>query len=88
MSDAATQMAAGADKVGGAAGELVIAIDAFKSQFTDVLDNVRKDLAGAAIQNMSQQASTTLEKAVSSWVMQLGKYQWHWASFLMMSKPQ
>lgn len=61
MSDAATQMAAGADKVGGAAGELVIAIDAFKSQFTDVLDNVRKDL-GAAIQNMSQQASTTLEK--------------------------
>lgn len=61
MSDAATQMAAGLDKVGGAAGELVIAIDAFKSQFTDVLDNVRKDL-GAAIQNMSQQASTTLEK--------------------------
>ncbi len=61
MSDAASLMAAGADKVGGAAGELVIAIDAFKSQFTDVLDNVRKDL-GAAIKNMSQQASTTLEK--------------------------
>ena len=61
MSDAAHRMAAGADRVGGAAGELVIAIDAFKSQFTDVLDNVRKDL-GSAIQNMSQQASTTLEK--------------------------
>lgn len=61
MSNAATNMAAGADKVGGAAGELVIAIDAFKSQFTDVLDHVRKDL-GAAIQDMSQQASTTLEK--------------------------
>lgn len=61
MSDAATQMANGADKVGGAASELVNAIDAFKLQFTDVLDNVRKDL-GSAIQNMSQQASTTLEK--------------------------
>lgn len=61
MSDAAERMADGADNVGSAASELVVAIDAFKSQFTDVLDNVRKDL-GTAIQNMSQQASSTLER--------------------------
>ncbi|WP_409420823.1 hypothetical protein ABHF91_13705 [Pseudaeromonas sp. ZJS20] len=61
MAEAAQRMAGGADRVGGAAGELVNAIEQFKTQFTDVLDNVRLDL-GAAITNMSTQASQTLEQ--------------------------
>ena len=61
MGEAAQRMAAGADKVGDAANQLVNAVDTFKSQFTDVLDNVRKDL-GAAINDMSTQASVTLER--------------------------
>ena len=61
MAVASQSMADGADKVGAGANELVSAIDTFKSQFTEVLDNVRKDL-GAAIHNMSTQASETLER--------------------------
>ncbi len=61
MAEAAQRMAKGADKIGDAAKELVDAIDAFKNQFTDVLDNVRKDL-GEAIHGMSDQASETLER--------------------------
>ena len=61
MAMASQSMADGADKVGAGANELVSAIDTFKGQFTEVLDNVRKDL-GAAIHNMSTQASETLER--------------------------
>lgn len=61
MANTADKMAKGADRVGGAAVELVDAVGLFKTQFTDVLDNVRHDL-GAAITNMSAQASTTLER--------------------------
>lgn len=68
MADAASQMASGADligeasgQIGGAAENLVGAVDLFKTQFTDVLDNVRHDL-GSAITNMSAQASETLER--------------------------
>ena len=61
MANAADKMANGADLVGGAAVQLVGAVDLFKTEFTDVLDNVRQDL-GAAITNMSSQASDTLER--------------------------
>ena len=61
MAVASQSMADGAGKVGAGANELVSAINTFKSQFTEVLDNVRKDL-GAAIHNMSTQASETLER--------------------------
>lgn len=61
MAGAADKMANGADRVGGAAEQLVGAVDLFKTQFTDVLDNVRQDL-GSAITNMSSQASETLER--------------------------
>lgn len=61
IGEAAERMAQGADKVGLAGKELVGAIDEFKSQFTSVLDDVRKDL-GKSIQDMSAQASNTLEK--------------------------
>ena len=61
MANAADKMAVGADKVGDASVELVDAVGLFKTQFTDVLDNVRHDL-GAAITNMSIQASETLER--------------------------
>lgn len=60
MDQAAGRMAAGADKVGAGASQLVDAIKDFEQQFTGVLDNVRADL-GAAINNMSAQASKTLE---------------------------
>ncbi|MFM5470587.1 hypothetical protein [Aeromonas veronii] len=61
MASTADKMATGADRVGGAAVELVDAVGLFKTQFTDVLNNVRHDL-GAAITNMSAQASNTLER--------------------------
>ncbi|MFM5636550.1 hypothetical protein ACET5Y_09985 [Aeromonas veronii] len=61
MANTADKMANGADRVGGAAEQLVGAVDLFKTQFTDVLDNVRQDL-GSAITNMSSQASDTLER--------------------------
>lgn len=61
MAGAATRMAGGADKVGDAATGLVNAVQKFEHQFTDVLDNVRKDL-GSAINDMSNQASQTLER--------------------------
>ncbi len=61
MAEASQRMADGADKVGDAATELVGAIETFKSQFTVVLDNVRKDL-GSAIHDMSSQASETLAR--------------------------
>lgn len=61
IGEAAERMAHGADQVGIAGKELVGAIDEFKSQFTSVLDDVRKDL-GKSIQDMSMQASGTLEK--------------------------
>lgn len=64
VAEAAQSMASGADKVGVAANELVNAVDAFRSQFTDVLDNVRKDL-GTAIHDMSTQASETLGRGSS-----------------------
>jgi len=60
MDQAAGRMAAGADKVGAGASQLVGAIKDFEQQFTGVLDNVRTDL-GAAIKDMSTQASKTLE---------------------------
>jgi methyl-accepting chemotaxis protein len=61
MGAAAQRMASGADKVGAGATQLVDAIQAFETQFTGVLDNVRVDL-GKAIHDMSAQASQTLEK--------------------------
>ncbi len=61
IGEAAERMAQGADKVGIAGKELVGAIDEFKTQFTAVLDDVRKDL-GKSIHDMSTQAATTLEK--------------------------
>jgi hypothetical protein len=64
MGEAAEGMAAGADKVGDGAAQLVQAVGAFESQFTDVLNNVRQDLS-AAINNLSAQASATLEKGSS-----------------------
>lgn len=64
LAEAAGRMAGGADKVGDAAKALVGAVDAFKTQFTDVLDNVRQDL-GAAISEMSARASETLKQGSS-----------------------
>ena len=61
MAEAAQGMADGADKVGSAASDLVGAVGNFSSQFTEVLDNVRKDL-GAAIHGLSSKASETLER--------------------------
>lgn len=61
MANAADKMANGAGQVGNAAEQLVGAVDLFKTQFTDVLNNVRQDL-GAAITNMSDQASETFER--------------------------
>lgn len=61
MAEAADNMVGGASKVGNAANSLIDAINDFKSQFTEVLDNVRSDL-GSAINDMSTQASETLEK--------------------------
>jgi methyl-accepting chemotaxis protein len=61
IGEAAERMAQGADQVGVAGKDLVGAIDEFKSQFTSVLDDVRKDL-GKSIQDMSAQAASTLEK--------------------------
>lgn len=64
MGVAAQGMAAGADKVGSGAAQLVQAVDAFESQFTEVLNNVRQDLSGA-INNLSTQASNTLKEGSS-----------------------
>lgn len=64
MGQAAEGMAAGADRVGAGATQLVEAVDAFESQFTEVLDNVRHDLSGA-INNLSAQASNTLKEGSS-----------------------
>ncbi|MVW64218.1 hypothetical protein GPY61_30250 [Massilia sp. NEAU-DD11] len=64
MGAAAEGMAAGADRIGSGATELVQAVDAFETQFTEVLNNVRQDLS-AAINNLSAQASATLEKGSS-----------------------
>lgn len=64
MGHAAEGMATGAEKVGNGAAELVKAVGAFESQFTEVLNNVRHDLS-AAINNLSTQASATLEKGSS-----------------------
>lgn len=61
MGAAAQGMAAGADKVGDGASQLVQAVNAFESQFTEVLDKVRHDLS-EAINNLSAQASTTLKE--------------------------
>jgi len=61
IGEAAGRMAQGADQVRVAGKDLVGAIDEFKSQFTNVLDDVRKDL-GKSIQDMSAQAASTLEK--------------------------
>jgi methyl-accepting chemotaxis protein/uncharacterized membrane protein YphA (DoxX/SURF4 family) len=65
VASSAKLMASNAEHVGFAAHELVGAIDSFKSQFADVLDNVRIDL-GSAISNMSEQASSTLEKGAET----------------------
>ena len=64
MAEATGRMAGGAEKVGDAANALVGAVEAFKTQFTDVLDNVREDLGGA-ISEMSARASETLERGSS-----------------------
>jgi uncharacterized phage infection (PIP) family protein YhgE len=61
MGDAARRMADGADMIGSGSTKLVSAVGEFEKQFTEVLDNVRKDL-GKAINDMSAQASTTLER--------------------------
>lgn len=61
MGQAAEGMAEGADRVGAGATQLVEAVNAFESQFTEVLDNVRHDLSGA-INNLSAQASDTLKE--------------------------
>lgn len=65
VASSAELMASNAEQVGLAAHELVGAIESFKSQFENVLDNVRIDL-GNAISNMSEQASSTLEKGTST----------------------
>lgn len=59
MGSAATDMASGASKVGDAASSLVGAINDFKSQFSEVLLQVKEGL-GSAIVDMSTQASSTL----------------------------
>lgn len=64
MSNTAQRMASGAHQVGIAAKKLVGAIESFQAQFTEVLDNVRNDL-GLAINDMSLQASETLERGSS-----------------------
>lgn len=61
MAEASDGMADGASKVGEAGSALVDAIDSFKSEFTNVLDQVRNDL-GASIRDLSEEASQTLEK--------------------------
>jgi len=61
MGAAAEGMASGADKVGNGATQLVNAVNAFESQFTDVLNDVRRDLS-AAINNLSAEASVTLKE--------------------------
>ncbi|WP_144374120.1 hypothetical protein [Vogesella urethralis] len=60
MAGAAEGMAVGASEVGSAANSLVVAVDDFKDQFSEVLRGVREGL-GSAIANMSSQASQTLE---------------------------
>lgn len=64
MGEAAHGMAAGADRVGSGATQLVEAVRTFESQFTEVLDNLRNDLS-AAINNLSVQASVTLKEGSS-----------------------
>jgi hypothetical protein len=60
MSKASSQMAEGARGVGIAASGLVGAVQTFESKFTEVLDQIGADL-GKAINDMSQQAASTLE---------------------------
>lgn len=61
IGSAADRMGLGADKVGNAADGLIHAVNEFQQQFTNVLNDVRRDLGGA-IQHMSEQAAGTLEK--------------------------
>ena len=60
MGDAADRMATGANNVGGAATDLLGAVNEFKTQFTEVLQTVRTDL-GDAITGMGEKATETLE---------------------------
>lgn len=60
MGDAADRMATGANSVGGAATDLLGAVNEFKTQFTEVLQTVRTDL-GDAITGMGEKATETLE---------------------------
>lgn len=61
MADAAERTASGADQIGNAADGLTSTVEAFNTQFTEVLNEVRTDL-GTAIENMSRQASDTFER--------------------------
>lgn len=61
MSKASEKMADGADKVGEAGADLVGAVNAFSTEFRQVLDNVQISLSGA-INEMSQQAAFTLSE--------------------------
>jgi uncharacterized protein YukE len=65
IAGSAQRMAKSASHVGDAANELKSAVDSFKAQFTEVLDNIRINL-GRAIEDMSQQAATTLLEGTST----------------------
>ena len=61
MASGAEKVGKGADKIGMATDSLVNAVGDFKIEFTTTLEGVRTGL-GSAIQNMSKQASETLER--------------------------
>lgn len=61
ISTASEKMADGADKVGKAGVDLMDAVNAFSTEFTQVLGNVQTSLSGA-INDMSQQAAHTLSE--------------------------
>jgi hypothetical protein len=61
MSNASEKMADGADKVGKAGADLVGAVNAFSTEFTQVLGDMQTSLSGA-INEMSQQAAFTLSE--------------------------
>lgn len=61
MANGADRVGQGADKIGMATDALVNAVGDFKKEFTTTLEGVRTGL-GSAIQDMSKQASETLER--------------------------
>jgi len=61
MADAAKEMAEGSSQVSSAAKGLENVVDEFGSEFKEVLDKVRKDLA-SAIEMMSERSSATMKE--------------------------